>query len=178
MLFAFGGLGGQKGNIAVPSAVDSSGFTLYVADSSLGQIIVFEPTAYGHCLIQGIIDYNNSDYASSKENFTEAFRYNTNCELAYLGIGRAQMREGLYKDAMVSFRLAANRTYYSRALKQYRMEVLDQHFTAIFAVIALLLLALAAKPIMKKLRKNAPVKAREKEKRPAVRLVEDRKSVV
>ena len=161
MLFAFGGLGGQKGNIAVPSAVDSHDFTLYVADSSLGQITIFEPTAYGRCLIQGIIDYNNSDYAASKENFTEAFRYNTNCELAYLGIGRAQMREGLYKDAMASFRLAANRTYYSRALEQYRAEVLDESFTAIFAVIALVLLVLVAAPIVKKLRRNAPAKVRE-----------------
>lgn len=150
MLFAFGGQGGQTGNIAVPSAVDSSGFTLYVADSSLGQITVFEPTAYGRCLIQGVIDYNNSDYASSKANFTEAFRYNTNCELAYLGIGRAQMREGLYKDAMASFRLAANRTYYSRALEQYRAEVLDASFTAIFAVIALVLIALVLRPVVKR----------------------------
>ena len=161
MLFAFGGLGGQEGNIAVPTAVDSKGFTLYVADSSLGQITVYEPTAYGRCLIQGILDYNNSDYAASKANFTEAFRYNTNCELAYLGIGRAQMREGLYKDAMASFRLAANRTYYSRALEQYRAEVLDESFTAIFAVIALVLLVLVAAPIVKKLRRNAPAKAQE-----------------
>ena len=148
MLFAFGGLGGQEGNIAVPSAVDSKGFTLYVADSSLGQINIFEPTAYGRCLIQGIIDYNNSDYAASKANFTEAFRYNTNCELAYLGIGRAQMREGLYKDAMASFRLAGNRTYYSRALEQYRAEVLDEHFAVIFAVIVLALIALVVKPMI------------------------------
>lgn len=158
MLFAFGGQGGQDGNIAVPSAVDSAGLTLYVADSSLGQITVFEPTAYGRCLIQGIIDYNNSDYASSKRNFTEAFRYNTNCELAYLGIGRAQMREGLYKDAMTSFRLAANRTYYSRALEQYRAEVFDQAFMGIFLVIAALLVLAAALPIVKRLRRNAPVR--------------------
>ncbi len=158
MLFAFGGMGGQDGNIAVPSAIDSLGYTLYVADSSLGQITIFEPTAYGRCLIQGIIDYNNSEYASSKENFTEAFRYNTNCELAYLGIGRAQMREGQYKDAMASFRLAANRTYYSRALEQYRAEVLDEAFAAIFAAVAAVLIILVARPIVKKLRKNAPVK--------------------
>ena len=158
MLFAFGGMGGQDGNVAVPSAVDSYGFTLYVADSSLGQITVFEPTAYGQCLIQGIIDYNNSEYESSRANFTEAFRYNTNCELAYLGIGRAQMREGQYKDAMASFRLAANRTYYSRALEQYRAEVLDESFTAIFAVIALVLVALVVRPVIRKLRKNVPEK--------------------
>ncbi len=158
MLFAFGGLGGQKGNVAVPSAVDSIGFTLYVADSSLGQITVFEPTAYGHCLIQGIIDYNNSDYTSSKANFTEAFRYNTNCELAYLGIGRSQMREGLYKDAMASFRLGANRTYYSRALEQYRAQVFDEAFTAMFAVCAGVLVLLVALPIIRKLRRNVPVK--------------------
>lgn len=162
MLFAFGGLGGQDGNIAVPSAVDNLGFTLYTADSSLGQITIFEPTAYGQCLIQGIIDYNDSNYASSRKNFIEAFRYNTNCELAYLGIGRAQMREGLYRDAMVSFRLAANRTYYSRALEQYRAEVIDQAFTGVFVVIAGMLLALVARPVVKKLRKGVPAEEKRK----------------
>lgn len=159
MLFAFGGQGNQWGNVAVPSAIDSDGFTLYVADSSMGQVTVYEPTAYGRCLIQGIIDYNNSDYESSKANFTEAFRYNTNCELAYLGIGRAQMREGQYKEAMASFRLAANRTYYSRALEKYRAEVFDQAFTAIFAVIVAIILLLVLRPLVRKLRPAREAKA-------------------
>lgn len=152
MLFAFGGAGSQEGNITVPSAIDSDGFTLYVADSSTGQITVFQPTAYGRCLIRGILDYNNGDYESSRANFMEAFRYNTNSELAYLGIGKSQMREGQYHDAMLSFRLAANRTYYSRALEQYRREVFDEHFSAIFIVLAALLLLAVALPIVRKIR--------------------------
>ncbi len=152
MLFAFGGAGSQKGNVTVPSAIDNDGFTLYVADSSAGQITVFQPTAYGSCLIQGMMDYDNGDYESSRMNFMEAFRYNTNSELAYLGIGKAQMREGQYHDAMLSFRLAANRTYYSRALEQYRREVFDEHFSAIFMVLAALLVLAAARPIVRGIR--------------------------
>lgn len=154
MLFAFGGAGSQDGNLTVPSAIDSDGFTLYLADSSAGQITVFQPTAYGRCLIQGILDYGMGEYESSRKNFTEAFRYNTNSELAYLGIGKAQMREGQYHDAMLSFRLAANRTYYSRALEQYRREVFDEYFTVIFAVIAVLLLLAVAIPVVRKIRRR------------------------
>lgn len=177
MLFAFGGQGSQDGNVAVPSAIDNSGFTLYVADSSMGQVTVYEPTAYGRCLIQGILDYNDSDYESSKANFTEAFRYNTNCELAYLGIGRAQMREGQYQEAMASFRLAANRTYYSRALEKYRAEVFDQAFTAIFAVIVAVILLLVLRPLVRKLRPareaKAPLEAKTRAGRWLDRLLKD-----
>lgn len=158
MLFAFGGAGSQDGNVTVPAAIDSDGFTLYVADSSAGQITVFQPTAYGQCLIQGILDYDKGEYESSRMNFMEAFRYNTNSELAYLGIGKAQMRAGEYYDAMLSFRLAANRTYYSRALEQYRREVFDAHFTTIFAVIALLLLIALVIPLIRKRRASKGIK--------------------
>ena len=155
MLFAFGGLGSQDGNVTVPSAVDSKGFTLYVADSSKGQITVFEPTAYGQCLINGIIAYAANDYEASKAYYSEAFRYNTNCELAYLGIGRSQMREGNYKDAMASFRLAANRLYYSRALEKYRAEVFDRSFGYIFGAAALVLTFLVMRPLIKRVRGRA-----------------------
>lgn len=166
MLFAFGGQGGQDGNLSVPSAIDSSGFTLYVADSSMGQITVYEPTAYGHCLIQGILAYNDSEYDKSMAYFTEAFRYNTNCELAYLGIGRAQMREGNYRDAMASFRLAANRTYYSRALEKYRAEVFDRAFTGIFAAVAAIIVLLVLRPVLRKMR---PPKQRQPVREPRTR---------
>ena len=151
MLFAFGGLGSQTGNITVPSAIDNCGFTLYITDSSKGQITVFEPTAYGQCLINGIIAYGHNEYEASKAYYAEAFRYNTNCELAYLGIGRSQLREGKYKDAMASFRLAASRVYYSRALEKYRAEVFDRNFGYLFGFVALLLVFLVFRPLGRRL---------------------------
>lgn len=152
MLFAFGGLGNQEGNISMPSAIDNIGFDLYVTDSTKGQIVVYGTTVYGQCLIDGILDYDAGDYESSRENFYEAFRYNTNSELAYLGIGKAQMREGNYREAMLSFRLASSRTYYSRALKQYRREVLDRSFSYLFAIVAVCLAVIVAVSLIRKYR--------------------------
>ncbi|MBO2517291.1 MAG: hypothetical protein CW338_08490, partial [Clostridiales bacterium] len=159
MLFAFGGSGSQDGDIAVPAAIDNNGFTLYVVDSSRGQITVYEPTAYGTRLIEGILAYNNGEYEESKKAFLEAFRYNTNSELAYLGIGKVQLRNGQYQDAMVSFRLASNRTYYSKALKEYRQQVFDDSFTWIFIIVIAAILCIVFVPLIKKLRKNRPEKA-------------------
>lgn len=173
MLFAFGGLGSQDGNVTVPSAIDSVGETLYVADSSRGQITVYEPTAYGRCLMDGILFYNDSRYEESRDSFMEAFRYNTNSELAYLGIGKSQMRQGEYHDAMLSFRLAANRSYYSRALEQYRREVFDAHFTEIFAVIACALLLIVCLPIVKKIyRKKHGARVRKAPAEPSGRVLQ------
>lgn len=154
MLFAFGGAGSQNGNIAVPSAIDNYGFDLYVVDSSRGQITRYTPTVYGKSLIRGILLYNSGAYEESNQAFLEAFRYNTNSELAYLGIGKVQLRNGLYQDAMVSFRLASNRAYYSKALKQYRQQVFDEHFALIFTLIIVVLALAVLMPFIRKRRKG------------------------
>lgn len=174
MLFAFGGTGSQDGKIAVPSAIDNDGFTLYVTDSSRGQITVFEPTIYGNRLITGILAYNNGEYEESRKAFLEAFRYNTNSELAYLGIGKVQLRDGQYQEAMVSFRLASNRTYYSKALKEYRQQVFDDSFTVIFLVVILVILAVIAVSMIKKFRKNKPMEERPAKQQSRVRQRIDR----
>ena len=165
LLFAFGNPGSQTGQITVPSAIDSWGYTLYAADSSAGQVTVYRTTAYGKCLLDGLASYKMGDYEASCASFTEAFRYNTSSEVVYLGIGKAQLRQGDYQDAMASFRRASSRLYYSKAFKAYRQELLDANFPLIFGAAALLILFLVFRLPLRRLlsrRRKIPVAGEKK----------------
>lgn len=135
LIFAFGGSGKQFGNLSAPSAVDNIGRKLYVADSLENNITVFEPTEYGNCMLQGISAYYCGEFEVAGDFFEKAFQYNTNCEIAYLGIGKIQLRNGEYAEAMTSFRLANNTVYYSKALQKSRDALVDKYFLFIFVLI-------------------------------------------
>ena len=156
MLFAFGNTGGQFGDVTVPSGIDNDGFDLYVSDSGSNRIMVYKLTAYGNCILHGLTSYEAGQYDTSEKWYEEAFRYNTNSELAYLGIGKSQLRSSQYKEALVSFRLASNRVYYSKALSEYRREVFDANFTWIFGFAFLaILIVILRKPVWNRIRRKA-----------------------
>lgn len=140
LVFAFGGAGNQSGNLKAPSAIDCIGLDLYVADSAQNSVIIYTPTYYGSNLLNGIIDYDKGDLDSAEKHFKATFALNTNCEAAYLGIGKIQLRRGNYTEALSSFRLANSSIYYSKALKKCRNQQINEHFTAIALGIALLIL--------------------------------------
>ncbi len=47
MLYTFGGNGTAKGETQNPAEIDCVGNNIYVVDSSLRSVIIFEPTDYG-----------------------------------------------------------------------------------------------------------------------------------
>ncbi len=153
MVFAFGRSGNQLGNLSAPSAIDNNGWQLYVADSVNNNITVFTPTEYGTCMLNGISAYYDGEFDKANGFFERAFQYNTNCEIAYLGIGKIQLRNGEFSKALTSFRLANNASYYSKALQKQRDSLIDKYFTLIFiAAVAAAVLAVVAF-VVKKYRK-------------------------
>ena len=132
MMMAFSFTGGQDGLLTAPAAIDSYGSDLYVLDGPQNAVTVFKPTEYGRRLINATALYYYGDYDQATEEYEEVYRLNTNCELAYTGIGKAQLREGNFKEAMTSFRLANNKTLYSRAFSEYRQDLLSGNFLWVF----------------------------------------------
>ena len=64
---------------------------------------------------------------------------NGNYDLAYIGIGRALLRQEEYHEAMEYFKLKWDEENYSKAFKQYRKEWVEENIGIIFALVALLL---------------------------------------
>ena len=132
MMMAFSFTGGQDGLLTAPAAIDSYGSDLYVLDGPQNAVTVFKPTEYGRRLINATALYYYGDYDQATEEYEEVYRLNTNCELAYTGIGKAHLRECNFKEAMTSFRLANNKTLYSRAFSEYRQDLLSGNFLWVF----------------------------------------------
>lgn len=157
MLFAFGSNGSENGNLQTPIAITHKDLVLYVVDSVANTIIEFVPTEYGATLLEAVSLYEQGKYDESTELYYRLLAYDSNCETAYIGIGKAQLRSGMYEEAMMNFKLASNRNYYSKAFKLYRKQALSEHFNLIAAAVVLLAVGVIAVLIIKKKKKVAVV---------------------
>lgn len=157
LMFAFGSRGEQYGNLTVPTAVDNLGYNLYVTDSTSATITVYTPTDYGKSMLKGISAYTNGDFTTANQQINKALSLNSNSELAYLVMGKMNLRNKDYSNALNNFYLANNRTYYSKAFENYRNQIIGEYFYYIFAAVILFLLYLILRSIIIKKRTKKPI---------------------
>ncbi|MFD0714248.1 YIP1 family protein [Paenibacillus sp. GCM10027626] len=145
LLYLFGHIGEQFGNFKMPVAIGMKGDHVIVLDKGLNQLTVFKPTRYGKTIRDAVIfsDLGEKDKASAA--WLEAQKLNTNLEIAYLGVGKAELRKGSNLEAMANFKLGMHKGYYSRAFERFRKEFLWDHFNAVaLTVVAAAVLSIAA----------------------------------
>ena len=137
MLFAFGGKGNMKGYFkdgTISLSLDHMGYDLIAMDSSNASITVFTPTEYGNLIYTAMDQFDAGLYSESGETWQKIMDINGNYDLAYIGVGRALLRQEKYKEAMEYFELKYDDDNYSKAFKQYRKEWVEKHILAIFIV--------------------------------------------
>lgn len=141
LLFAFGGNGNQDGFFRQPVAIDHMGNDLLVMDSLDNAFTLFTPNAFGNLIYQAYAEYNAGDYDASGETWEKVMELDGNYDQAYIGMGRALMRQKEYKEAMKLFKLKWDRTNYSKAFKQYRKEWVEKNIgwiVLVFFVVVIL----------------------------------------
>ena len=134
LLFAFGGKGNMDGYFSKdqPIALDHMGYDLIALDSISKTLTVFTPTEYGNMIYQAIDQFDDGYYAESGETWQKVMDLNGNYDLAYIGVGRAMLRQERYKEALNYFELKFDDDNYSKAFKQYRKEWVEDHILIIF----------------------------------------------
>ncbi len=140
MVFAFGGNGNMDGYFRRPVALEHFGQNLYVLDTLDCAITVFVPTEFGSMVYHAIDEFDEGHYDESGEAWEEVMRLDGNYDLAYIGIGRARLRQERYKEAMDYFEVKYDDDNYSKAFKQYRKEWVEEHIAIIMTAIVLLFL--------------------------------------
>ena len=123
MLYAFGGHGYKAGLFMNPSAIEDLGDSLLVTDQKLGTITQFTLTDYGKMINDGLAEYKKGNYDESANIWRKVLKHNGNYDQAYIGIGRALLREKNYKEAMDYFELKLDAKNYSKAFKLFYREV-------------------------------------------------------
>ncbi len=144
MVFAFGGNGNMDGYFRRPSAIEHVGHELYVVDSLDCSITSFVPTQFGELVYTAIEEFDKGHYEESGEAWQEVMNQNGNYDLAYIGIGRALLRQEQYEEAMKYFELKYDDDNYSKAYKQYRKIWVEEHiFWIVLVILALFLIPLS-----------------------------------
>lgn len=141
LLYVFGYIGTDDGQVRRPVALDHFGRTMFVLDSEMNSITVYEPTDYTLLIWAALDAYDRGDYAQTEIIWGKILAMNANNDLAYTGIGRTLLRREQYEEAMKNFKLGQNRAEYSKAFELHRKEVIYANFgTFSWIVLGLLVL--------------------------------------
>ena len=150
LLWCFGTKGGVEGAFRAAVAIDHMGNDLLCLDENDCSVTVFTPTEYGNLIYQASDQYLRGDYDGSADTWREVLRFNANYNLAFIGIGRALMRQENYKEAMDYFRMAYDRDNYGDAYRYYRKELIEDNVIyLVIAIVALLVVPLIVRQVKK-----------------------------
>ncbi len=138
MLYAFASTGYKVGYFQYPTAIESMGYRILVADEKTNGITIFNTTEYGELIYKAMDEYTLGNYQESADYWREVLALNGNYDLAYVGIGRAYLLQEEYEEAMKYFELQFQKASYSSAFILYRKEWIEDNIGLIvFGIVAL-----------------------------------------
>ena len=152
LLFAFGGRGNVDGFFRKPASIEHIGKDLFVLDSMNASITVFSPTDYGKLIYQATEQFACGEYDESAETWAKVLEYNGNYDLAYIGLGKAYLRQKKYKEAMEYFKVKRDRRDYSKAFKYYRKEWIENNIGWMVGLLIVIIVLAFVIKIVKKIK--------------------------
>ncbi|MDR2964237.1 MAG: hypothetical protein LBU88_00480 [Treponema sp.] len=140
LLYTFGGIGNREGYFTLPVALDRMGSSLYALDSRTAALTCFSLTLYGELINEALDEYKAGRYESSAEVWEKVLKMNGNYDLAYIGIGRASLRQGDYQKSMKYYKLKHHREGYGKAFQLYRKQWTEDNLWKMLLVLGIIIL--------------------------------------
>lgn len=156
LLYIFGNLGNKKDEFLKPTAVCWWRDNIVVSDYGNAAVKIFSPTEYTMLINKAIDAQISGDYTSSSQCWRNLLEMHSGNNLAFVGLGKNELRSGNYIEAMNWFKMADDAENYSKALKEYR-QIIGTEITGIVIcviVITALVLIIAKKIYSKRLNKG------------------------
>lgn len=135
----------QRGTMKNPNAIETRGDKVYLLDGAKNDITVYTETQFGHYLKKAFKKYDEGLYVEAKEDWNQVIRRDGCYTMAYIGLGKAALKEEQYSKALKYFKTAYDQDDYDKAYKYAREAFLREHFTAIIVIIAVLIVLLKVK---------------------------------
>lgn len=144
LISVFGGgisQGSQLGTFYTPVSIESNGDDLAVVDFMNKNLTVFRLTDFGKKLKTAQQLTNAGKYSEAEPLWKEISAKDKNCQLAYIGLAKAELENGNYAAAMKYSKSGLDQKTYSQAYKFVRNEFIAANFKW-FALTAALFIAL------------------------------------
>ena len=143
LLFAFGDMGAQLGNLSQPTAIAYRGSSLYVLDATLNSITVYKRSPYGDIIAQALKHTEDREYDKALQDWEDIRKVNNNFDSAYIGIGTNLYRqgedvEGAYEESLMYFKSARDTTSYSNSFKAIRKDWVEKYVFVVILVIVVI----------------------------------------
>lgn len=163
-LFLAGGSGSQTGRFKTAAAIACWDDQMIVSDTAAKSITIFEETEYAKLIKDAVIANSSGQYEKAKDLWSQVVVYNSNTYIAYIGMGKAEMRMANvlyddsrfehYENALTYFSLATEKENYSKAFTELQRENMTKNFGLIVGSIAALIVALVVLYFVMKHRKK------------------------
>jgi DNA-binding beta-propeller fold protein YncE len=140
LLYAFGGIGNREGSFLLPVALNNMGYSLYALDSRSAAITRFDLTGYGLKINSALNEYKAGRYETSAELWEDVLKMNGNYDLAYIGIGRAALRQSEFQKAMRYYKLKHFREGYGKAFQLFRKQWMEENLWKILLILGIVII--------------------------------------
>jgi tetratricopeptide (TPR) repeat protein len=135
LLYAFGDMGTQMGNLQQIVGLVYQDEKLLVLDKQTSSFTVYKMTEYGELLLNAIRHDNNRQYSLAADDWEAILQRNNNFDSAYIGLGKAYYRQGDWETAMEYFKIAYDTDNYSTSFGNYRKDWVSQYIWIIPIVV-------------------------------------------
>lgn len=142
LLFAFGDMGSQLGNLRNVVGIVYLGDKMLVLDGETSSFTVYTRTEYGDLLITAIQHNNQRKYSLAEEDWKAILQRNNNFDAAYIGLGQAYYLMGDWEQAMSYFKYAYATSRYSDAFSESRKVWVEKYILIIPVVVVAFCVAL------------------------------------
>ncbi len=156
LLYAFGDMGNQLGNIQSLAAIEYHGTNLLLLDSTNKNITVYKRTSYGDLLNAAIKANRDRKYTLAESYWQQILQRNSNFDMSYVGIGKNLYREAsamsdnnpdkvkTFKEAMDYYEYAYDTENWSDCYKEVR-KLWVKKFIILIPIAVIIILVLLAK---------------------------------
>ncbi len=143
LLYIFGDIGNQFGNLTNAKAITYQGEKIVVLDVSNSSFTVYRRTEYAQVLDTAIEYQNGRDFEAASEAWDEVLAWNNNFDTAYVEKGKSLYRAGNFSEASNYFKNAYDTENYAAAFKEMRADIMETLFIPMIVGIVLLVIGLA-----------------------------------
>lgn len=141
LLFIFGNASSKKNGFNTPNSVCWWNNNIVVSDNGNNSVKIFSPTEYAKAMLTAVEMEGKGKYEEAAKAWEKVLNLHPGNGLAYLGVGKQEMRAGNYSEAMEWFKKAESQKYYSKALELYRQQIGITYIGVAFVALIILLVA-------------------------------------